>query len=326
MRGFATAYVKSMRLYYAFITGIAGWIGVAYYDFIVKSSFRTVEVFLSIEKKIVILMMLFLSWGINQIINDYLGLREDRINAPQRPMVTGELNAKKALILSGVLQMGTFLVTLFYLQPIAIIPAALGILLNILYEYAKGFGFIGNIVFGLMISMCTIFGFLASGPTAQPYFTLSRISVLILVAVMNGIMTFYTYFKDYKGDKEAGKNTVIVKFGIQKSRYIGVVLSFVPAVLFILLYLNNYIEAKLQPAFFILAILAFILQLWTGALYYKKPEGTDTYYSLSVNFRACTCGQAVLIALFHPKLAAVLFFISYFFVKLLFHLHSNPQS
>ena len=47
--------------------------------------------------------MLFLSWGINQIINDYLGLKEDRVNAPNRPMVTGELDPGKALVLTEIL-------------------------------------------------------------------------------------------------------------------------------------------------------------------------------------------------------------------------------
>ena len=32
---FTTAYIKSMRLYYAFVTGIAGWIGVSFYSYLV---------------------------------------------------------------------------------------------------------------------------------------------------------------------------------------------------------------------------------------------------------------------------------------------------
>lgn len=35
---FIRAYFKSMRLYYAFITGIAGWAGVAYYDYLTAGS------------------------------------------------------------------------------------------------------------------------------------------------------------------------------------------------------------------------------------------------------------------------------------------------
>ncbi|MHB8126020.1 MAG: UbiA family prenyltransferase [Desulfitobacteriaceae bacterium] len=326
MLKFIKAYIKSMRLYYAFVTGIAGWIGMAFYEYIAKSPFQTVELVPSTEKKVVVLVMLFLSWGINQIINDYLGLKEDRVNAPHRPMVTGELEPIKALVLTGILLTITLLITYIYLQPIALIPAILGIVLNILYEYAKGHGIYGNIVFGLMISTCSAFGFLAAGPTESPYFTSSRVSVLILVAVMNGLMTFYTYFKDYEGDKAADKKTLIVLLGIEKSRYLAAISAFLPVGIFLLLYLNHFIEARVNNMFLILAGLTFFLELWTGYLYFKSPQGQKTYYSLVANFRACTCGQATLIALFNTELAMLLFLVSYMFVGFLFDLHTDPKS
>lgn len=326
MGRFLQAYIKSMRLYYAFVTGIAGWIGMAFYEYIAKSPLRTVEMAPATEKKAVILVLLFLSWGINQIINDYLGLAEDRVNAPHRPMVTGELNPGKALALTGILLAMSLLVTYAYLEPIALIPAVLGIVLNIIYEYAKGHGIFGNIVFGLMISMCTAFGFLAAGPTESPYFTSSRVSVLILVAVLNALMTFYTYFKDYEGDKAADKRTLVVLLGIEKSRYLAAISAFLPAGIFSLLYLNNFIEARVNNMFLILAGLTFFLELWTGYLYFKNPRGRRTYYSLAANFRACTCGQATIIALFNTELAMLLFLVSYMFVGFLFDLHTDPIS
>ena len=323
---FIKAYIKSMRLYYAFVTGIAGWIGMSFYEYIAESPFQTTELVPGTEKKAVILIMLFLSWGINQIINDYLGLPEDRVNAPHRPMVTGELNPQKALILTGILLIITLMVTYFYLEPIALVPAILGILLNVLYEYAKGHGIFGNIIFGLMISTCTAFGFLAAGPTESPYFTYSRVSVLILVAVMNGLMTFYTYFKDYEGDKAAGKRTIIVRLGVEKSRYLAAVTSLLPAAFFLLIYLNNFIEARVNNSFLILAGLTLFLELRTGYLYFRNPRGERTYYSLVANFRACICGQATLIALFNTELAMLLFLVSYMFVGFLFDLHKDPKS
>ena len=66
LRRFVWAYVKSMRLYYAFITGIAGWIGVSFYGFCMPEH-------VDLVRNGLILVMLFLSWGINQIVNDYLG-------------------------------------------------------------------------------------------------------------------------------------------------------------------------------------------------------------------------------------------------------------
>lgn len=325
LMGFIKAYIKSMRLYYSFITGIAGWLGMAFYEYVANSAYRTVEVAPSVEKKGVILGLLFLCWGINQIINDFLGLKEDRINAPDRPMVTGELDAGKAVFISLFLLFGTGVVTWCYLEPIALIPLILGVFLNVFYEYAKGYGIFGNIIFGLMITMCSAFGFLAAGPTQAPYFTSSRVSVLIIVWVMNGLMTFYTYFKDYPGDKSAGKKTIVVKYGIESSRTLAVISAFIPSILFILIYTNGFIEAGLNKIFLILAILTVFLQIWTGILYYKNPIGKMTYYSLSTNFRACACGQATFIALFNTELAMVLFIVSYIFVGFLFDLHSNSK-
>lgn len=321
---FIRAYIKSMRLYYSFITGIAGWVGVAHYEHIVKE-FRTVEIMPSVEKKGVILVLLFLSWGINQIFNDFLGRKEDAINAPHRPMVTGELNPTGALILSTILMSGAAIITAIFLEPIAIIPLLFGVVLNIIYEYAKGYGIWGNIIFGLMITQCAAFGFLASGPTQAPYFTKSRLAVLGVVWLMNGLMTFYTYFKDYEGDKAAGKKTLVVKFGLEKSRFIAIFSSILPGTLFLILYFTNRIEARVNTIFIILGLLTIFLEVLTGWFYFKSPKGKVTYYALATNFRACACGQATFIALNNTELAMVLFLVSYVFVGFLFNLHSDVK-
>ncbi|MCF8296357.1 MAG: UbiA family prenyltransferase [Saprospiraceae bacterium] len=331
---FFRAYVKSMRLYYSFITGIAGWIGVSYYQFVAaqegtlgtSSIVKSIEIPTSGEKKLVILIILFMAWGINQIINDFLGRKEDRINAPERPMVTGELHPIRAILLSLFLMTVITIVTLVYLEPVALIPLFAGALLNVVYEYAKGHGIFGNITFGIMISMCGLFGFLASGPM-EIYFTKSRISALVLIAILNGLMTYYTYFKDYIGDKATGKKTIIVKYGLERNKIIAIFSSFLPSVLFIGSYYTfQSFEIELNNTFIILGVLTIFLQVWTGYLFYKNPEGEMTYYSLVTNFRACTCGQATIIALFSPELGMILFLVSYVFVGFLFNMHTNIKA
>lgn len=323
-----------MRLYYSFITGIAGWIGVSYYEFVANSVgargtsglFKTVEVPPPVEKKLVILVLLFLSWGINQIFNDYLGRREDRINAPDRPMVSGELHPLRAVLLSVILLVLTVFITYFYLEPVALIPLFIGVMLNILYEFAKGHGIWGNLVFGIMISMCGLFGFFAAGPM-EVYFTKSRISALVFIALLNGLMTYYTYFKDYVGDKVTGKKTIVVKYGLEKNKIIAIISSFLPSILFISsYYCFQSFEIELNNTFIILGILTIFLQVWTGILYYKNPTGEMTYYSLVTNFRACTCGQAAIIALFNPELGMLLYLCSYVFIGFLFNLHTNIKA
>ena len=326
LAAFSRAYVRSMRLYYSFITGIAGWIGVAYYEHLASTpELRTIEVAPSAEKKLLILVILFLSWGVNQIINDYLGLKEDRINAPQRPMVTGELNPKWALRVSFVLLALAGAATWLWLEPAALIFLGAGVALNVLYEAAKGHGVLGNIVFGAMITMAPLFGGYASGPTAATLLQGNRVSVLLLVAVMNGLMTYYTYFKDYRGDLLAGKQTLVVRLGMERARGLAVLSAFVPTLVFLGLRFSGMHQTPLNRTFIILGILTVFLQVWTGVLYWRNPSGTKAYASLETNFRACTCGQAALIALFNPDLAIWLFTVSYIFVGFLFDLHRNPK-
>ncbi len=315
---FALAYVRSMRLYYGFVTGIAGWIGIAFSRFLYPEA-------ASMPKAILGLVLLFLTWGINQIVNDYLGLAEDRINAPRRPMVTGELNPQIALLLS-VLLVGVSVVITFYLSPWAIVPLAIGTILNILYEYAKGIPLLGNIVFGVMISMCTAYGYLITAPPLDVIFTPSRLSVLFLVALMNGLMTYYTYFKDYSGDKLAGKVTAVVLQGIQRSRTTAIICSFLPSIALWTLMGLGFIESPVNDVFIFLFIVTFFLQIWTGVLYYKYPTGPRAYFSLVTNFRACTCGQVMLIALFNPTLALYLYIATYILVGFLFGLYKDPKA
>lgn len=318
---FAHAYVKSMRLYYAFITGIAGWVGVSYYHFIRPES-------VDHWRGAVILVVLFLSWGINQIFNDYLGLPEDRINAPNRPMVTGELNPKAALAVSGVLLVVAAVVS-WYLNPWAVVPLVLGVMLNVLYEYAKAWSLLGNVVFGFCIAMCTVYGFAAAGPLPEPLFIKTRVSGVLLVALLNGLMTYYTYFKDYKGDLAAGKKTFVVKYGIDVARYVGVVGAFLPTLAIGLFALLGWLPLGIiedMDSFVFCCVMTVFLQFWTAVLFFKHPVGERTYFSLATNIRACVAGQITLIARFNGTLALYLLCASYVFIGFLFDLYKDTRA
>ena len=312
---FIRAYIKSMRLYYAFVTGIAGWIGVAFARYLYPES-------TSITKSAAALAILFLSWGVNQIVNDWLGLDEDRINAPNRPMVTGELDVGAALALSGALILASAGIT-WWLSPWALVPLAAGILLNVAYEFAKGVPLLGNVIFGIMLSTTTAYGFLATTPEPAPVFTRSRLSVLALVALMNGLMTYYTYFKDYRGDRAAGKVTAVVLQGLRRSRWTALLVGPLPSICLAALMASGQIEASSNGVFLFLFSVTLFLQAWTGVLYFRHPAGRKAYQSLVINFRACTCGQVTLIALFNRELALYLYIATYVFVGFLFGLHED---
>ncbi|MBF0500415.1 MAG: UbiA family prenyltransferase [Candidatus Riflebacteria bacterium] len=326
LRTFAFAYIKTMRLYYAFITGIAGWIGVSFYFVLIVRDFHREITAADYWRAALILTILFASWGINQVFNDWLGLPEDRINAPNRPMVTGELNVKWALTLSFSL-MGIATIISWFLNPHAVIPIVFGFLLNFVYEYSKAWGLWGNVIFGLMISNCTVYGFLASGPTPDPFVTSHRLCAVFLVALMNGLMTYYTYFKDYEGDKAAGKKTFIVRYGIETARIAGVFGAFLPTLAFLFFrWMGWYSGFALSEQFVYCGVMTVFLQIWTAIRFYNFPVGPRAYYSNATNFRACACGQVAIIATFNGTLAMYLFITTYVFIGFLFGLQDDVKA
>jgi len=139
-------------------------------------------------------------------------------------------------------------------------------------------------------------------------------------------MTFYTYFKDYRGDRRAGKKTVVVLWGLEKSKTAAIASAFLPMLAFFSLRLTGLLPSRVSPEFVLLGAAAVALQIWTGILFYLKPVGRATYTSLSVNFKACVCTEAALIALFNPSLALRLFIVSYVAVSFLFLLHKNAKA
>ncbi len=321
---FFWAYVKTMRLYYAFVTGIAGWIGVSFRHHLVEreGGVVTTEMW---WQSVVILVLLFSSWGINQVFNDWLGLEEDRINAPHRPMVTGELNIRWAITLSSLLMAGAAVIT-WFLNPHAVIPMAVGFLLNFLYNYSKAWGLWANVVFGVMIANCTVYGFLAAGPTPDPIVTTNRVCVVLLVALMNGLMTYYTYFKDYKGDRAAGKDTFIVRHGLRTARVVGIVGAFLPTLAFFIARGMGWFPFEITHYFLYCASMTVFLQVWTAVRFYLHPFGPKAYFSNITNFRACACGQVTFISIFNGPLALYLFSFTYVFIGFLFGFHDDERA
>ena len=310
-----------MRLYYAFVTGISGWLGIAFYQFLNQSG-------IPVLRTAAILTILFLSWGINQIINDYLGLKEDRINAPNRPMVSGSLPVAPALTLTFALLLSGGIAA-WLLNPWALIPFISGVLLNVFYEYSKAWSLLANLVFGVMLAMCPVFGFLAAGEIPEVLISSNRISVLCMVAVMNASMTFYTYFKDYEGDRKAGKRTFVVKHGINFARHAGIALAFIPVSLIAAFIVFGWLpwgDIIYKRDFIFCSAVTLFLNLWTAAAYFRHPSGYETYFNLKTNFRYCVAGQCMLMSIFNGALALYLLISSYILIGLIFDFHKDARA
>ncbi len=304
--GFMKAYIKSMRPYTFFITGIAGLIGML----LVESS-------ASILQKSIVLLLLFSCYGVNQVINDLLGLKEDKWNAPKRPSVSGELNKEKALILTLILFLTGAIVTFFF-NPYALLIYFSGYLFNFLYEYMKGIPVIGTFWFGIMIALAPFYGALAI-TNLNILQVLNNVNLLyssLLVILSASTMCYFTYFKDYLGDKKENKNTVVVLLSLKDAKYLNFFMSIIPFIILFLLFCFNLWTLQINLLFLIIILLDFVLMQSTSFRYFAFSN--EDKKSLELNFESSVLFLSSIIVLIRPLLGIILSIFSFIIIKLIF--------
>jgi geranylgeranylglycerol-phosphate geranylgeranyltransferase len=300
------AYVKSMRPYSFFVTGTAGILGLL----LVESQGE-------LWRNILILTLLFTSYGINQVINDLLGNKEDKYNAPSRPLVSGEISRKAAFFITVILFIVGMVAT-YFLNPYALIIYLLAYLMNIIYEWMKGIPFLGNLWFGFLIGLAPLYGILASTDLnlLKALYYPNLVYFILLVAASSSALCYYTYFKDYEGDKKAGKRTLVVVFGPQGVKYFNFPISILPFLLLWTFIQLGFLTYGINPVFIILTIIAFIFCLYAAFSTFKNLKQNKK--TLELNFECTPLFLSALIAIISPVIGSILFVSSFIIVKIFY--------
>jgi len=145
------------------------------------------------------------------VFNDVFNLEEDRVNAPDRPLVKGEVSLREAIALGAFsLALGGALAAA--LGPAPFLIAALAVLTGMAYNARlKKSGFPGNVVVALDTALPFLFGAaVASGvriPLLAYLFTLTAFLAALGREVLKGIV-------DLEGDLRAGVRTVAATKGV----------------------------------------------------------------------------------------------------------------
>lgn len=160
-------------------------------------------------------------YGIGVIVNDYADRRADAINAPDRPLVTGEVNPTVALALvaavsAAVLALG------FALAPPVAVWSLIALAGHGVYTATKPVPMLGNLVNGVDIALFTMVGAAAGAPDrawydmpADAWTTTGVIAIAIAGFCLVG------YFKDVPGDTAAGYRTLPVALGPDRARLLA---------------------------------------------------------------------------------------------------------
>ena len=205
MLKFIYNYLRSMRLYYGFVTATTVLAGLYYWHWF---GFRADAIWRPTGwtlRDTALLAMGFFAWGFNQIFSDWCDRKEDAINAPHRPMVTGALKPLPAFAVSAA-GLAAIAVAGFLMSPWTLVFLALGGALNIAYSLLKRVPVLNCLVYACAISCCALFSIAGVGNRCPTPGEFGFVAVWILP--VHFLMCHNSYYKDVKGDRAAGVRTL----------------------------------------------------------------------------------------------------------------------
>jgi geranylgeranylglycerol-phosphate geranylgeranyltransferase len=178
----------------------------------------------SISDTLLVLFIPMMGWVAGLYLSDYLDRNLDVIQKPHRPIPSGRIRPKEAIIIGAVFAFTGFFLT-FFLPLYNIILVFIVALLVFVYTYiSKSRGLSGNINRGLVTVAAYFFGVFAIGTplsTLPPYVWL--LSIVFLLHDTNSNLV--GAIRDIEGDKKGGYRTIPVTYGIKFSVYLSLLLT-----------------------------------------------------------------------------------------------------
>lgn len=197
---------------------------------------------------ILAVIVVFLFTGAGNTLNDYYDRATDKINHPHRPIPSGKIKARSALIFSYSLFCAciplSILIDLSHFLPFIIVIISMGMM--IFYERnLKLKGLSGNLAISLLVSLLFLFG----GAAVCVDFNYAPILGVAILAALSFFATLGREIakdiEDVKGDID--RRTLPMKLGIRKAGYISSLSFFLSIVMSPLPFLINIFKFFYLP-------------------------------------------------------------------------------
>ena len=172
------------------------------------------------------------------IVNDIYDIDVDKINKPWRPLPSGKISMREAVIYASISLIIGLTITII-ISPICFIIALIASIMLYLYSKSiKRTGFWGNLVISLLSFLVIVYGGLATNnPVKSLYPGIYAFLIILGREIYKGI-------EDIEGDRRHGIKTIAATFGVKTAIVIGsfllltvVIISPIP---YFLLGLNTY--------------------------------------------------------------------------------------
>ncbi len=210
-----------------------------------------------LKVSILVFFIPILGWIAGLYLSDFLDRKLDAIEKPHRPIPSGRIKPKEALIMGGLLAtIGTILS--FYLSiNNFLLVFIVGFLVLGYSKFSKSKGIIGNINRGLVTVMAYFFGVVSIDK--------NLLIVPVYIWLLSIVFLFHDTnsnlvgaIRDIKGDKKGNYQTIPVKYGIKISFVISLFLTIIW--LSLILFLPYYYKF-LKPEFYYIMIIDVIILL-----------------------------------------------------------------
>lgn len=215
-------------------------------------------------------IVVFIVTGAGNGINDYFDHKIDAINKPQRPIPSGRISLKNALIYSiSLFVIGTIIA--FAINWLLGMIAFLSSLLMIYYARdLKAKCLIGNMSISFLTGLCFVFGGIA----------VNQIMVSIYLGFYAFLMTMAREIvkdmEDMEGDKEEGATTLPIVCGKKTSSVIAAFFMIFASVTSPILYFMGIFSI-----FYLIILLVAIVVFLSGAISILKDQSTENTRKIS---------------------------------------------
>ena len=220
-------------------------------NFLITFSTAVVAVFICSVDNFLITVALFagLSSGFTasagNIINDIFDIEIDKVNRPDRPIPSGKILYKEALVIYFIFLLLSFIFSWFINLPAFTIVVATTFLLFLYSKYLKRIPLVGNAVVAFLTGLVFIYGGVA---VENP---VTAVIPALFAFLINFTREIVKDMQDVEGDKKAGINTFPIKFGNKKSKHLILVVT-----LFLILYtIYPFITQLYRIEFFIMVMI-----------------------------------------------------------------------
>jgi len=208
------AHLETMRLYTVIWCGLVSLVGTC----VALGNFPSISIAL------LVLFIPIMGWIAGLYLSDYLDRKLDSIQKPHRPIPSGRIKPKEAIIVGACFAFAGFFLT-FLLSFYNVVLVFVVALLVFLYtNVSKSHGLSGNVNRGLVTMAAYFFGIFATGASLSslpPYVWL--LSVVFLLHDTNSNLV--GAIRDIEGDKKGGYQTIPVKYGVKISIYFSLLLT-----------------------------------------------------------------------------------------------------